>query len=93
MKRFAKEAKKNNLDGVVCSPREISHIRKEVGEKFLIITPGIRVGKSIKRDDQKRTENPKKAIELGADYLVIGRPITESKNPLKTLKEINKSLS
>ena len=93
VKRFAKEAKKNNLDGVVCSPREISHIRKEVGEKFLIITPGIRVGKSIKRDDQKRTENPKKAIELGADYLVIGRPITDSKNPLKTLKEINKSLS
>ena len=93
VKRFAKEAKKNNLDGVVCSPREISHIRKEVGEKFLIITPGIRVGKNIKKDDQKRTENPKKAIELGADYLVIGRPITESKNPLKTLKEINKTLS
>ena len=93
VKKFAKYAKKNNLDGIVCSPREIKYIRKEVGEKFIIVTPGIRIDDKIKSDDQKRVETPKKAIELGADYLVIGRPITESKDPLKVLKAINKTLS
>ncbi len=93
VKKFALEAKKNKLDGVVCSPNEIKHIRKEVGKKFIIVTPGIRIDKKIKRDDQKRVETPKKAFDLGADFLVIGRPITESKNPLKVLKQINKSLS
>ena len=93
VKKFAKYAKKNNLDGIVCSPKEIKYIRKEVGKKFIIVTPGIRIDDKIKSDDQKRVETPKKAIELGANYLVIGRPITESKNPLKVLKEINKTLS
>ncbi len=93
VKKFTKLAKKNNLDGVVCSPQEIKYIRKEVGKKFIIVTPGIRINSEIKSDDQKRVETPKKAIDLGADYLVIGRPITESKDPLKVLKEINKTLS
>ena len=92
VKKFAKAAKKNGLDGVVCSPREIEFIRNEVGKKFIIVTPGIRIDKKLNKDDQKRIETPKKAIEMGANYLVIGRPITESKNPLKTLKEINKTL-
>ena len=89
---FSKAAKKNKLDGVVCSPNEIKYIRKEVGNNFIIVTPGIRIDNNLKSDDQKRIATPKKAIELGADYLVIGRPITESKNPLKVLKEINKTL-
>jgi len=93
VKKFAKYAKKNNLDGIVCSPKEIKYIRKEVGKKFIIVTPGIRIDDKIKSDDQKRVETPKKAIELGANFLVIGRPITESKDPLKVLKEINKTLS
>ncbi|MDC3021917.1 orotidine-5'-phosphate decarboxylase [Pelagibacteraceae bacterium] len=92
VKKFSKVAKKNGLDGVVCSPKEIEYIRKEVGKNFIIITPGIRIDNKVRSDDQKRTETPKKAIDLGANYLVIGRPITESKNPLKVLKEINKSL-
>ncbi len=92
VKKFAKAAKKNGLDGVVCSPKEIKFIRKEVGKNFLIITPGIRINKNTKSDDQKRIATPKKAIDLGANYLVIGRPITMSKNPLKVLKGINKSL-
>tara|TARA_B100000575_G_scaffold256835_1_gene227416 strand:- start:216 stop:899 length:684 start_codon:yes stop_codon:yes gene_type:complete len=92
VKIFAKSAKKNNLDGVVCSPKEIEYIRKEVGKNFIIITPGIRINTNIKSDDQKRVENPKKAIDSGANFLVIGRPITESKDPLKVLKEINKTL-
>tara|TARA_B100000700_G_C14928186_1_gene800559 strand:- start:410 stop:1108 length:699 start_codon:yes stop_codon:yes gene_type:complete len=93
VKKLAKEAKKNKLDGIVCSPKEIKIIRKELGKKFLIITPGIRLLKNIKmKDDQKRILTPAKAIELGADLLVIGRPITQSKNPLKIVKEINTSL-
>ena len=92
VKKFAKFAKKNNLDGVVCSPNEIKYVRKEVGKNFIIVTPGIRIDNKVKSDDQKRVQTPKKAIELGADYLVIGRPITESKNPLKVLKEINNNL-
>jgi len=92
VKKFAQAAKKNKLDGIVCSPREIRYIRKEVGKNFIIITPGIRISNKLKSDDQKRVETPEKAISLGANYLVIGRPITKSKDPLKTLKEINKSL-
>ena len=92
VRKFAKAAKKNKLDGVVCSPKEIKLIRKEVGENFIIVTPGIRIDNEIKSDDQKRVQSPKRAIELGANYLVIGRPITKSSNPLKVLKDINKNL-
>ena len=92
VKKFAKAAKKNKLDGIVCSPQEIRYVRKEVGKNFIIVTPGIRISNKLKNDDQKRVETPKKAIELGANYLVIGRPITKSRDPLKTLKDINKSL-
>ena len=93
VKKFSQAAKKNKLDGVVCSPKEIKYIRKKIGKNFIIVTPGIRINNKIKADDQKRVETPKKAIELGANFLVIGRPITESKNPLKVLKELNKQLS
>ena len=93
VKKFAKFAKKNGLDGVVCSPKEIKVIRKATGKNFIIVTPGIRLKSKIKSDDQKRIETPEKAIEMGANYLVIGRPITKSKNPLKTLKKINDTLS
>ena len=93
VKKFSQAAKKNKLDGVVCSPKEIKYIRKKIGKNIIIVTPGIRINNKIKADDQKRVETPKKAIELGANFLVIGRPITESKNPLKVLKELNKQLS
>ncbi len=92
VKKFAKEAEKNKLDGVVCSPWEIKYVRKIVGKNFIIITPGIRIGNKLNSDDQKRVETPNNAINLGANYLVIGRPITKSRDPLKTLKEINKIL-
>ena len=92
VKKFAKAAKLNNLDGIVCSPQEIKYIRKEVGKNFIIITPGIRIKNQLKTDDQKRIETPKKAIHLGANFLVIGRPISKAKDPLKILKEINKTL-
>ena len=94
VKKFAKYAKQNNLKGLVCSPLEIEIVRKEVGKKMILVVPGIRLEKTNKNinDDQKRILTPKKAIELGADYLVIGRPIIESKNPLKTIKKINQSI-
>ncbi|MDC1047472.1 orotidine-5'-phosphate decarboxylase [Alphaproteobacteria bacterium] len=94
VKKFANYAKKNNLDGLVCSPLEISIVRKEVGEKMILVVPGIRTEKNSFdiKDDQKRTLTPKEAINLGADFLVIGRPIIESKNPLETIKKINQSI-
>jgi len=91
---FANYALFNQLDGIVCSPKEIRIIKKIVSNKMLIITPGIRTKKfNISNDDQKRTMTPKEAIEEGANYLVIGRPITQSQDPLKTLKEINSSIA
>ena len=93
VKKFGSAAKKNSLDGIVCSPKEIKYIRKSLGKNFIIITPGIRINNAIKKDDQKRVESPQKAIEMGANYLVIGRPITESKDPLKVLKAINRTIN
>ena len=94
VKKFANYAKKNKLNGLVCSPREVNIVRKEVGNKMILVVPGIRPIQKItsKKDDQKRTLTPKEAINLGADFLVIGRPIIQSKNPLETIKKINQSI-
>ena len=94
VKKFANYAKQNNLSGLVCSPLEITTIRKEVGGGMILVVPGIRPDKifTSKKDDQRRTLTPKEAIDLGADFLVIGRPIIESKNPLETIKKINQSI-
>ena len=91
VKKFSIYAKENGINGLVCSPLEIESIRKAIGKKMILVVPGIRLGKKLlnKKDDQKRTLDPKQAIKLGADFLVIGRPITESKNPLLTIKKIN----
>ena len=94
VKKFANYAKKNNLSGLVCSPLEINIVRKQVGKGMVLVVPGIRPEKKSKdkKDDQKRTLTPKEAIKLGADFLVIGRPITKSKDPLNTIKKINQSI-
>ena len=94
VKKFAKNAKQNNLNGLVCSPLEIEIVRKTVGKKMILVVPGIRPENTAlnKSDDQKRILTPKESIKLGANYLVIGRPIVESKNPLETLKKINQSI-
>jgi len=94
VKKFSKYAKLNNLDGIICSPLEIEIVRKEVGRKFTLVVPGIRPEKNKLKnnDDQSRVLTPEEAIKLGADYLVIGRPIVESKNPLEILKNINRSI-
>ena len=86
---FAKEA---GLDGVVCSPQEIRPVREACGKDFLIVSPGIRPEGSLLHD-QKRVSQPKEAIEAGADYLVVGRPILESQNPLKTVISMLEEIS
>ena len=84
---LAKLAKAAGLDGVVASSWEIREIRKACGEDFVILTPGIRpAGKSS--DDQKRIMTPREAKKLGADFLVIGRPIRNASNPVEAAKEI-----
>ena len=81
-------AEEAGIDGVVCSPHELELVSKR--DNLLSITPGIRLQES--NDDQKRVMTPKEAIDLGADYLVIGRPITASKDIKKSLNEIYQSM-
>jgi len=88
-----KSAINNNLDGIVCSPKEIKLVKKLSSKKFIIITPGIRPNNFLNiNEDQKRFMTPKEAIDLGSDFLVIGRPITTSSDPLEELKQINHSI-
>ena len=90
--KFVKNALENKLDGVVCSPLEIELVKKISSGKLIIVTPGIRPENYNKNDDQKRFMSPKKAVNLGANYLVIGRPITQSSNPLLEITSINSSI-
>jgi orotidine-5'-phosphate decarboxylase len=90
--RLSLLAQKSGVDGVVASPQEIGIIRQRCGERFLIVTPGIR-HPSDKKDDQKRTLTPREAIEAGADYLVIGRPIKEAKDPIEAVQKIVEDIS
>jgi orotidine-5'-phosphate decarboxylase len=82
---LARLAKKAGLDGVVASPQEVRAIRRACGKDFLIVVPGVRPevagGSKRKSDDQARVATPAKAIRDGADYLVVGRPITAAPDP------------
>lgn len=84
---LAKLAKESGLDGVVASPREIKLIREVCGKDFLIITPGIRP-RDAAADDQKRIKTPGEAISDGADYIVVGRPITKAKDRTAAVRAI-----
>ena len=79
--RLAVLARESGLSGVVASAREIDSIRKACGRDFVILTPGIRWGEAVKSDDQKRVLGPAEAIRSGADFLVVGRPISRAKDP------------
>ena len=89
---LAELAKHSGLDGVVCSAQEAKLLKESLGPEFKLVTPGIRLADSA-ADDQRRILTPADAVALGSDYLVIGRPITQSTDPLATLLEINRSLT
>ncbi len=92
VKKLADLAQKSGLDGVVCSPHEIEVLRKQCGQDFKLVVPGIRpAGSDV--GDQKRVMTPKETIDLGASYLVIGRPITGAADPAGAAKKILASLS
>ncbi|HEY4739545.1 MAG TPA: orotidine-5'-phosphate decarboxylase [Candidatus Acidoferrales bacterium] len=86
--RLARIAKATGCDGVVASPQEVQAVRRAFGPKFLIVVPGIRPAHS-ESDDQSRVATPSAAIRCGADYLVIGRPITGASDPRKAATQIN----
>lgn len=86
-RRLAALAKSCGLDGVVCSPHEIAALRAECGAEFLLVVPGIRPAWAA-AGDQKRVMTPAEAARLGADYLVIGRPITAADDPAAAARRI-----
>jgi len=94
--KLARLARQAGLDGVVASPREVRAIRRACGKDFLIVVPGIRPeveggsrrSPKRKKDDQARVATPAEAIRAGADYLVIGRPITAAPDPVAAARTI-----
>lgn len=91
VENLAEMAFRNNLDALVCSPHEVGKLKRKYKSK-LFITPGIRPEGSDK-GDQKRVMTPKQAVDFGADYLVIGRPITRAPDPARAAKAIAESLA
>lgn len=89
--RLAKLAHASGLDGVVCSAQEAALLRKQCGKDFCLVTPGIRPAQAS-LDDQSRVMTPLAALKAGANYLVIGRPITKAVDPLQALLEINREI-
>jgi len=85
---LAKMAKRCGLDGIVSSAQEAKMVRSSLGKNFIIVTPGIRPGK-FSSGDQKRVTTPQEAIKAGADFLVIGRPVLEARDPVAVLKELS----
>ncbi len=79
--KYAQNAKAAGLDGVVCSPLEAGLVKESCGNEFMTVTPGIRFADSGK-DDQVRITTPLKAREIGSDYIVVGRPITQAEDPV-----------
>ena len=84
-------SKECGMDGVVCSAQEAPLLTESIGNDFCLVTPGIRPKDSVK-GDQTRVVTPRDAILAGADYLVIGRPITQASDPLKSLCDISESI-
>ncbi|CAD5275588.1 orotidine-5'-phosphate decarboxylase [Alteromonas sp. 38] len=90
--RLASLTAQAGLDGVVCSAKEAAMLRNEIGDDFLLVTPGIRP-KGSDAGDQKRVMTPSEAIDSGVSYLVMGRPITQASDPMDVLKQVNASIS
>ncbi len=83
--KYAQNSKEAGLDGVVCSPLEAGKVKENCGKEFLTITPGVRF-ETDEVGDQVRVTTPKKAKELGSDYIVVGRPITKAENPVEAYR-------
>ena len=92
VQRLAVLARESGIDGVVCSPHEVSLIRESAGNDLVIVTPGIRPKGSAK-GDQARVTTPLEAMRLGVDYIVVGRPITEAASPRDAARAIVDELS
>ncbi len=90
--RLARLAQDSGLDGVVCSAQEITELRAACGKDFVLLTPGIRP-RWADSGDQKRVMTPAEALAAGADYLVIGRPITTAPDPAATARRIVEEIS
>lgn len=90
--RLASLARECGLDGVVCSAREAAALRAACGPAFCLVTPGIRPADAV-TDDQQRVATPAGAIASGASYLVIGRPIIRSPDPVQALEHINREIA
>lgn len=90
--RLAALAVKSGLDGVVCSAQEAEALRKQCGEAFCLVTPGIRLA-GDDAGDQRRVMTPVDALALGSDYLVIGRSITAADDPLAALQRVHEELA
>lgn len=91
--RLAKMAQISGASGVVASPQEIAVLRRNLSDDFVIVTPGIRSASEPIKDDQKRTLSAMEAIEAGADYIVVGRPIRQAKDPLAACRQIEQEIS
>jgi len=89
--RLAMLARDSGLDGVVCSAQEAALLRKQCGNEFCLVTPGIRPAQAS-LDDQSRVMTPLAALQAGSSYLVIGRPITRAADPLQALLDINQEI-
>ena len=85
--RLALLTKEAGMDGVVASPQEVADIRVACGRRFVIVTPGIRPAEA-NRDDQQRVMTPADAVRAGVDYIVVGRPIIEAKDPVAAARAI-----
>lgn len=85
--RLALLSREAGMDGVVASPHEVAGIRAACGRRFVIVTPGIRALKG-KRNDQRRVMTPEDAVRAGVDYIVVGRPVMEAKDPLAAVRDI-----
>ena len=89
--KLAGLARQSGLDGIVSSALEITRMRQHYGHQFILVTPGIRPSGAV-LDDQRRILTPVQAVQAGADYLVIGRPITQAEDPIRQLLTINSEL-
>ena len=89
---LAQLAENSGADGVVCSPKEVTALRAARGADFQLVTPGIRPEWAAK-GDQNRITTPAQAIDMGSNYLVIGRPITGAENPMEALAKIEQELA